>query len=99
VESFRPCDEDKFQKLLNESLPVRYNRGHAEPSRITNTFSGVVRFLAAGASSRSGRPEEKLRTLNKITCIYLFLFFYYFFYFFFIFIYLFIYFFFFYFVE
>lgn len=65
MESFPPCDLDTFPKLLNESLPVGHNRGHAEVSRITNTFGGVMWFLATGASTRNGRPEEKLRTLNK----------------------------------
>jgi len=65
VQSFPPCDLDTFPKLLNESLQVRYNRSHAEVSRITNTFSGVMWFLATGANTRNGRPEEKLRTWNK----------------------------------
>jgi hypothetical protein len=40
VDSFPRCDLDTFPQLLNESLPVRYNRGHAEVCLITNTSSG-----------------------------------------------------------
>lgn len=74
MESFPPCDLETFPKLLNESLPVRYDRGHAEVSRITNTFRAVVWFLATGASTRNGCPEEKLRNLNKSHVFIFFLF-------------------------